>query len=252
VDAQLELVLSERKAIMRFLFVFLTAVTLAAPVAAQSITQAELVRRTEEMYDAVSLGDSKPWDRYIADDVLYFDEKGRTMDKKALVDDVAPFPTGYNGSIKTANVKSLIFPTVAILTFDSIETETIFGQELHARYHETDTWLLRNGKWQIAAGQVLRYYEDPAAGSVDVARLDDYVGTYQLAVGQTIAISRDGDKLLALRSGGKPVRLLPESPDLFFRTGVEGRRLFRRNASGHVDTLIDRRNNEDIVWKKIK
>jgi hypothetical protein len=237
---------------MRFPLVFLASVVLAVPVTAQSITQAELVRRTEEMYDAVSVGDSKPWERYFADDVLYFDEKGRTMDKKALVEDVSPFPTGYSGTIKTKNVKSLILPTVAILTFDSIETETIFGQELHARYHETDTWLLRNGKWQIAAGQVLRYYEDPAAGSVDTARLNDYVGTYQLAPGQTIVVSRDGDKLFALRSGGKLVRLLPESPDLFFRTGVEGRRLFRRDGSGKVSALIDRRNNEDVLWTKIK
>ena len=39
------------------------------------------------------------------------------------------------------------------------------------------------------------------------------------------------------------------SSSLFFRPGVEGRRLFRRNDNGKVDALIDRRNNEDVVWK---
>jgi hypothetical protein len=34
--------------------------------------------------------------------------------------------------------------------------------------------------------------------------------------------------------------------------GVEGRRLFHRDASGHVDMMIDRRNNEDLLWKKIR
>jgi len=43
------------------------------------------------------------------------------------------------------------------------ETENVFGQEMTARYHATDTWMLRKGEWQVVAGQVLRYYEDPAA-----------------------------------------------------------------------------------------
>jgi hypothetical protein len=38
---------------------------------------------------------------------------------------------------------------------------------------------------------------------------------------------------------------------MFFRAGIEGRRLFHRNADGKVDSLIDRRNNEDMFWKKI-
>ncbi len=44
---------------------------------------------------------------------------------------------------------------------------------------------------------------------------------------------------------------LPKAPDLFFRPGVEGRRLFHRGANGRVDALIDRRNNQDVVWKKL-
>jgi hypothetical protein len=52
---------------------------------------------------------------------------------------------------------------------------------------------------------------------------------------------------------GKPPKTLlqPEPPDLFFRPGIEGRRLFHRDASGKVEGLIDRRNNEDLIWKKL-
>ena len=28
--------------------------------------------------------------------------------------------------------------------------------------------------------------------------------------------------------------------------------LFRRGEKGQVDALIDRRNNEDVVWKKVQ
>ena len=126
-----------------------------------AITQDELVRNTQEMFDAVAAGDQAPWKKYFADDSMYFDEKGRAMDKTALVKDVTPLPAGYSGSIKIVNPKSNIQGDTAILSYDLNETETIFGQNMTARYHGTDTWMYRNGKWQIVAGQMFRYYEDP-------------------------------------------------------------------------------------------
>ncbi len=69
--------------------------------------------------------------------------------------------------------------------------------------------------------------------------------------GDEDAVTRQGDELLLQRGGGAKVKLLPESGDLFFRTGVEGRILFHRDAGGKVDALYDRRNNEDVVWKRV-
>ena len=51
----------------------------------------------------VAAGDQAPWQKYFADDSMYFDEKGRAMDKAALVKDVTPLPAGYSGSIKIVN-----------------------------------------------------------------------------------------------------------------------------------------------------
>ena len=81
--------------------------------------------------------------------------------------------------------------------------------------------------------------------------LDDFIGNYELAPGNTLTISREGDKLYSKRGDAPRTILQPESPDLFFRPGIEGRRLFYRNDSGNVDALIDRRNNEDLLWKKL-
>jgi Domain of unknown function (DUF3471)/Domain of unknown function (DUF4440) len=229
----------------------LLAVSAAYAAEPATITQAELVQRTQQLYDAVAPGDKGPWKLYLADDVMVFDEKGRDMDKKAMLVDLDPMPAGYSGSIKVANAKTLFAPGVAILSYDCNEIETVFGRELHARYHQTDTWLYRNQVWQIASSQVLRYYEDPATGEVSKALLNDYVGTYEMAPGHTMTVTRQGDDLYAQSGSGKPVKLLPESTDMFFRPGVEGRRLFHRDASGHVDLLIDRRNNEDLLWKRV-
>jgi hypothetical protein len=215
------------------------------------ITHEELVRRTQELYDAIVSGNQAPWKKYFADDCIFADEKGRVLDKPKLIADITPLPAGYSGTIKIENPQSRIIGNTAILSYDADETETIFGQNLKARYHVTDTWLQRNGNWQIVASQAHRYYEDPAVGKADPKKFADYVGTYELASGQTRSVISEGDTLFVERNGKKE-QLLLETSDLFFRKGVEGRILFRYDANGKVDALIDRRNNEDVVWRKTK
>jgi hypothetical protein len=163
---------------------------------------------------------------------------------------VSPLPKGFSGIIKVLNAKSNILRDTAVLSYDLDETEIVYGQELKARYHGTDTWVQRNGQWQIIAGQMLRYYEDPAPGASNLADYKSYAGSYELAPGITRIVSA-GQDLMVQRSGRAAETLIPEAQGIFFRKGVEGRILFRRDAAGKVDALIDRRNNEDIVWKRI-
>ncbi len=173
------------------------------------------------------------------------------MDKAKLLADLTPMPKGYSGTITVVRPVSRIFPNVAILSYDTDETETIFGQHLTARYHAVDTWLRRHGTWQIISSQTMRYYEDPALGKADPVRFPEFSGTYELAEGQTRTVFSENGSLFVERKG-KREQLYLESPDLFFRKGVEGRILFRMRDDGKVDALIDRRNNEDIVWLKKK
>jgi hypothetical protein len=144
--------------------------------AENGITQEELLRRTQELFDGLALGNKEPWKQYYADDAMYFDEKGRNMDKATLVADIAPLPPGYSGTIKIAKSATRIVGDTVVLSYDLDETEVIFGQNLTARYHETDTWLRRNGTWQIVAAQAFRYYEDPAVGRTDPKKLPDFAG----------------------------------------------------------------------------
>ncbi|HEU4414651.1 MAG TPA: DUF4440 domain-containing protein [Candidatus Angelobacter sp.] len=243
---------------MRHKYFLLTAVV-AVTVSAMSahaqqnkITQDELVRHTQELFDAVAAGNPEPFKKYYADDVLFSDEKGRNMDKAALLKDVAPLPQGYSGTIKVVRPQSRIVGDTAILSYDLDETETVFGQNLTARYHEIDTWMHRGGKWQIIATQVHRYYEDPTPGKADSSKFPTYIGTYQLGPARTIAVTTEDGHLYAQRNGKPREELIPEASDIFFVKGVEGRTLFGQGSDGKVNSLIDRRNNEDIIWKKVK
>jgi hypothetical protein len=236
--------------IFGFLIIALT-LTLSACKPKNAITQDELVRRAQELVDSVAGGDQTPWKKYFADDAMFFDERGENMNKAALVAGITPLPAGHSGTIKVVNAKSHIERHVAILSYELDETEIIYGQIEKARYHQTDTWMRRNGEWQIIAGQVLRYYEDPAPGKVDRAKYTEYLGTYELAPGERLTISIDGQELCRQRGDQPKGQLIPEATDIFFRKGVEGRILFRHAHSGKVDALIDRRNNEDVVWKRV-
>src|SRR5438270_9573239 len=186
---------------MRLVFVFLldtyqmSLVTAFTAAPDESATRQELVRRTQELYDSIISGNQTPWKKYFADDCTFSDEKGRTFDKTKLVADITPLPKGYSGAIKIDNVISRIIGDTAVLSYDANETETIFGQELHARYHTIDTWLRRNDQWQIIASQTHRYYEDPAVADstqlLNSSAARTYIGTYELAAGQTRTVTVD-------------------------------------------------------------
>src|SRR5262245_61473592 len=112
------------------------------------ITQYELVRRTQELYDSLVSGNQAPWKRFFADDCMFADEKGRFFDKPKLIADITPLPPGYSGTIKIQDVHSRMIGNTAVLSYDAAESETIFGQTLKASYNITDTWIESNGTWQ--------------------------------------------------------------------------------------------------------
>jgi hypothetical protein len=215
-----------------------------------AISEQELVRRTQELFNAVVPGNKEPWQKYFADDCIFADEKGRNFNKTQLIADITPLPKGYSGAIKIAKPQSITHGDSAVLSYDLDETETIFGQKLTARYHVTDTWLQRNGTWQIVSSQAMRYYEDPAIARIDPKKFAEFRGTYELTPGQTRRVFSEGKNLYVERDGNRE-QLLPEGREIFFRKGIEGRILFRYADNGKVDALIDRRNNEDVVWRRV-
>lgn len=93
-----------------------------------TITQEELVRNTQELMDAVAVGNQAPFQKYYADDVLFSDEKGRNMDKAALVKDITPLPAGYSGTIKVVQPQSRIVGDTAILSYELDDLPALTGE----------------------------------------------------------------------------------------------------------------------------
>ena len=185
-------------------------------MAQQSITQEELVRRTQEFFHAVFL-ETGNHGRNITPTIAFSPmRKGRTLDKTATRSRHHSFAQRLFRHDQDCQPDSRIFGDTAVLSYDLDETETIFGQHLKARYHDIDTWLRRERPMANHRGQAHRYYEDPAIGKADVKKFSRFRGDYELAPGQTRTVTVDGGELFVERNG-KREQLFPESCDIFFR-----------------------------------
>jgi hypothetical protein len=101
-----------------------------------------------------------------------------------------------------------------------------------------------NGR--IRRGELLNFSFILSLPAFHPKKFGDFIGTYELAPGQTRSVTAEGEKLFVERKGkkeelNKEKQLFPETSDLFFRKGVEGRILFHYDATGKVESLIDRR-----------
>lgn len=221
--------------------------------AAPALNASDILRNQSQMLmDAASAGDPKPWRAFLDETVSYTDENGVLAGKKAMVDQVVPLPKGISGHINVIDWKATILGPVAVTTHVDDEYENYHGQHLHAQYRNTQTWLLKNGGWKLIAAQALALQQDPTAIKLPSAKLADYLGVYQGGPGFTYTIMRNGDGLAGQSAGGKanPVRF--ELADVAFADGQPRvRKLFQRDASGHIKGFVSRREGRDVVWTKV-
>lgn len=231
------------------LFVSLVA---AAPVPTRdSAAAAELKRATQELLSAIAPGNWSVWEKYLDESILYTAEDGRTFTKAQLRGEMKPLPAGYSGSIEVESADVRQYGDTAVVSHEDLEREEVFGQKLVSRYHATDTWVRRAGKWRLVASQVLVRLQDPAPATIDPKVLDAYVGRYEISPSASFTVTREGDRLFGERNGRPRQPLLPETETVFFTPGApRTRKLFVRDADGRVTRMIDRRDGRDIVWTR--
>jgi len=220
---------------------------------ADAATEAELVRIGQELYDAIAVGNRLPWEKYVADDIIYTDENWHILTKKDLLDGLSPLPKGYSGSIRMASIQSRISGDAAVLSYRALEEENVFGQKLTPIYLVTDTYFKRDGHWQLVASHVIVMPGERKSVVMNSNLYRPFVGQYELTQGVTYTIALEGEKLIGQRSGREKEELVPADENTFFRKGsIRGEKVFARDASGHVTAMLDRRENNDLTWKKIK
>ena len=212
---------------------------------------AELARVAQRLLDAVATGDTATWAAYLDGDGMFTDEDGNVRDRRRVLAELRPLPPTMTGQICVTDPRASVRGDVAVLSYDALETASLYGQVLHTRYHTSDTYVRRSGRWYLLASETAVLPSEHTAVAVSPGALDDFVGKYVLSPGVEYLVERDGDHLYGRRGAGQREELLPLGPDRFFRRGApRGERVFRRDSAGRVDAMLDRRDNNDLVWRR--
>ena len=88
---------------------------------------------------------------------------------------------------------------------------------------------------------------------IDPTILNSFVGEFELGPQVSYTITREGDKLYGQRTGRAKEELLPLCGDVFYRKGVwRGEKVFERDQQGKVVRMLDRRENNDLLWRRLR
>lgn len=122
--------------------------------------QRYIIESERQWAESVATGDTSTIERILADDFVGVDPKGRFYDKAQMVSDTREAPK-YFLSNHANDIKVRFYGDTAVAQGN--ETwERRSGDPLRGRFVWTDTWVRRNGKWQIVAAEDLIAPEQPA------------------------------------------------------------------------------------------
>jgi Domain of unknown function (DUF3471)./Beta-lactamase. len=88
--------------------------------------------------------------------------------------------------------------------------------------------------------------------AIDPAKLEAYVGVFELAPSFSIAITREGGALFEQATGQGKFQLFPETETDFFFKVTDAQITFVRDASGKVDQIILHQGGANSPGKRIK
>ncbi|MDR3388707.1 MAG: DUF4440 domain-containing protein [Rudaea sp.] len=231
--------------------ILVLASTSASADEAPAPVKKEIVALTQQLMDAIGDGKPEVWQRALTEDALITDEFGRRQDKTEAVKSIRPLPAGFSGSIEVRDPHVRAHGDTVVIDFEGYEQETVFGQKLVVRYLFTATYVRRDGTWKLAGMLDVTLPTQPPMLKVRDMPLADYPGTYRYGPDRAFLIERNGDKLVfRTKAGGPAIALDPIARDVFMGGDDERNLLvFRRDESGHVTELIERRKFNDLHLK---
>ncbi len=113
------------------------------------------IRESERQWaETVFNGDTSVVERILADDFLGVDPDGKFYEKAKMVADTREAPKEFISN-RLNDVKVRFFGGITAVAQGDESWVRRTETPLRARFVWTDTWILRNGKWQIVASEDL-------------------------------------------------------------------------------------------------
>jgi ketosteroid isomerase-like protein len=117
----------------------------------QNETERYILESERQWAESVATGDTSAIDRILADDFIGVDPEGHLYNKQRMIDETRNAPK-YFVSNRLNDVKVRFYGNTAVAQ-GSETWEKRSGER--GRFIWTDTWLQRNGRWQIVAAEDL-------------------------------------------------------------------------------------------------
>ena len=155
------------------------------------------------------------WAKHIGDDAVWVGN-GLNVATRAEVSGVQ-IDTGKR--VEITDFQARDYGDAAVLTYIVVEHHPQAGGETTVRLRKMDTYLLRDGRWQLVANAEVVGKPDRKSVSIDATALDRLTGTYETMLGSKAVrtkIWREGTRLFAQTEGQEKGELLPLGPTLFF------------------------------------
>ena len=182
---------------------------------------------------AFSRGDSAGYRKLLTDDFVHIDDSG----KRRTAEEMAPYTSVGNSSrweVSQVHAR-LITDALAIVDCQALDIAMEGSREVRRPLHETDVFVLREGRWLYLEHAETHVLSSPKAITPDPKVLDDYVGQYEFWPGRVDTFTRTGDQLFARDEKDKePTPLLSATNESFFVEGEADLIIFVRDASGKV------------------
>jgi ketosteroid isomerase-like protein len=94
-------------------------------------------------------------DQYEADDIISTDPSGRVTDKAQDKKDLSSGDLKFQ-SLEVSDLRVRVYGDTAVAAGTTALKSTFKQQDISGTYRYTDTWVKRNGKWQVVASQATR------------------------------------------------------------------------------------------------
>jgi len=207
--------------------------------------------KDQALLDAIAPGDRKVWDDLLASNAVCVDENGAVMNRAEYLKQLEPLPPGASGTLKIASYSVSLSGGLATVIHTDDEQENYHGQMLHAQYLTTETWRHDSGDWKLYLVHVYAVQKDPPAINLPSESMAEYAGRYSGGSDLKYVVEWDGKQLKGGRPGKTSSPLQVEIRDVLFVPGQPRvRKIFQRNSSGQITGFVDRREGEDLVWKR--
>lgn len=212
----------------------------------------ELRKLENEWLSVYISGDIATYDRIVADDFTGTDESAI---KRSKAQDRALLPAAptAGGVALNEDVHVTLYGETAVIT-GRIVTKLKVGDKEFPGFTTrfTDTWLKRQGRWQVVARHYSRVPLDRKAIKLDTKVYDAYIGEFELAPSLVFSVSKEGESLFGHVAGQPKVELHPESETVFFSKEPPALFLFVRNEKGQVAQMLTIQDGRVTAAKKVK